>query len=93
MLVILQIIFDDLFRGIFNFFLHIIGRVYLFIRYRNKNCVREILKTKFNNSYKEAAKSLVEDFFWIIAVIIALLFFSFVIIGGIRILISLLKGE
>lgn len=58
-----------------------IGRIYLWIRYRNKEKVRAVLKEKYNNSYYDAGATKVLHFVGIIFIIILVVFLLAVIYG------------
>lgn len=58
-----------------------IGWAYLWIRYRNKEKVRTVLKEKYNDSYQDAGATKVLHFIGIIFIIILVVFLLAVIYG------------
>lgn len=62
---------EDFFSNFFREFLYpFIGRIYLWIRYRNKEKVQSVLKEKYNDSYYDAGATKVLHFMGIIFITI-----------------------
>ena len=69
---------EDLIGGLLYSF---IGWVYLWIRYRNKEKIRSVLKEKYNNSYQDVGATKVLYFIGIVLIIILVVFLLAVIYG------------